>query len=69
VILNTKFIRACGSVFGIFLPVAEIEAFKELVSLEKTTKSSINVFTNSNFKNHFHRTLCLVIYVEIVRVQ
>jgi len=38
VILNTTFIRACGSFFGIFLPVVEIEAFKELVSLEKPLK-------------------------------
>jgi len=39
---------ACGN---IFLP--EIEAFKELVSLEETTISSINTFTNSNLKNFF----------------
>ena len=44
----TLYTMACGN---IFLP--EIEAFKELVSLEETTISSINTFTNSNLKNFF----------------
>jgi len=47
VILFTKFIRACGSVFGIFLP-CNIEAFKKLFSLEETSQTVT--------KNCFHRT-------------
>ena len=66
VILQTKFIRACGSLFCASLPGMKIKVIKELISLDKTSKTSSQTTILKSFPQGLD---CLAIYARIVKVQ